>query len=789
MSGEARARRTIADAAVHYHQLGWKPVPVSRKTKKAIGKNWQKRLYEPRQFNGNSQNVAVQFGSVSGGLVDVDLDDTAAIGLAPEFLPPTSAIFGRNSKPCSHQLYYCQDLCKGEKAVIQFARYVDGKKANMIVELRIGSDGKGAATVFPPSMHVTGETVEWVEDGEPARVSGDELKRAVLKLAVAAVLQPNYPGDGSRHDGALALGGVLVRADWSADDIEQVVRVLARNAHDEEIGDRIQAAVGAIAIKANRQPVQGLPSLAKVWGQDAADTLSHWLPMQASDDGRKIVTIRAGSLHEIANDAETGLIAADIPFYVRGGDLVRSIVEDVPASKGRRTRVARLRPVSVDMMRDHLSRVVRFEKYDGRAKKMVAADPPHDVAKTVLARDGDWKFRHLRGVITSPTLRPDGSLLALPGYDPSSALLLVDPPPMSAIPEQPIHEDAAAAIKLLDELLCEFPFVDARSRSVALSGLITPVARGAMQVVPLHIYDAPESGSGKSYLIDVASTIATGEIAPVIAAGRNEEETEKRLAAELMTGQPIISIDNLNGDLSGDFLCQAIERPIIKPRILGRSETKRIENTVTFFGNGNNIRLVGDIVRRVIRGSLDANVERPELRSFRRDPVKAVLENRGSYIAAVLTIVRAYIAAGCPNPCPPLASFSDWSLLVRSPLVWLGYADPVDTMDATRADDPSRGNLRAVVAAWLRVIGPNKPTTAGEIIATASRTADDPERILNSAISAVATSPGKSELEAMKFGRWLSRNKGRVIDSMKIFGERNTHSKQQVWWVGPATTR
>ena len=50
-----------------------------------------------------------------------------------------------------------------------------------------------------------------------------------------------------------------------------------------------------------------------------------------------------------------------------------------------------------------------------------------------------------------------------------------------------------------------------------------------MQVVPLHAFDAPEAGSGKSYLVDLASTIATGEIAPVIAAGRNEEETEKRL--------------------------------------------------------------------------------------------------------------------------------------------------------------------------------------------------------------------------------------------------------------------
>ena len=116
----------------------------------------------------------------------------------------------------------------------------------------------------------------------------------------------------------------------------------------------------------------------------------------------------------------------------------------------------------------------------------------------------------------------------------------------------------------------------------------------------------------------------------------------------------------------------------------------RIENNVTIFANGNNILLIEDVVRRVIRCTLDANVERPELRKFSGDPLRTVLEDRGSYIAAALTIVRAYLAAGCPNQCPPLASFSDWSRLVRSALVWLGYADPVATMEAARADDPSR---------------------------------------------------------------------------------------------------
>src|SRR5215472_15522304 len=82
------AMKTIAEAALEYaNRRKWKPVPVSRKTKKPIGKEWQKRAFDPAQFDGNAQNVAVQLGEVSNGLCDVDLDSMTAVGFAPEFLP------------------------------------------------------------------------------------------------------------------------------------------------------------------------------------------------------------------------------------------------------------------------------------------------------------------------------------------------------------------------------------------------------------------------------------------------------------------------------------------------------------------------------------------------------------------------------------------------------------------------------------------------------------------------------------------------------------------------------
>src|SRR5262249_6349431 len=157
-------------------------------------KGWQNRQFDPAQFDGNAQNVAVQLGAVSGGLADVDLDCTEAIGFAPEFLPSTGAVFGRRSRPCSHQLYV-SDLHQTEKAaVISYAEFTAGRAGQMLIELRIGANGKGTTSVFPPSMHETGETVQWAHDGDPAHVDGADLKRTVVQLAVACLLKRHYPG-------------------------------------------------------------------------------------------------------------------------------------------------------------------------------------------------------------------------------------------------------------------------------------------------------------------------------------------------------------------------------------------------------------------------------------------------------------------------------------------------------------------------------------------------------------------------------------------------------------------
>jgi putative DNA primase/helicase len=294
---------------------------------------------------------------------------------------------------------------------------------------------------------------------------------------------------------------------------------------------------------------------------------------------------------------------------------------------------------------------------------------------------------------------------------------------------------------------------------------------------------APTPGSGKSYLVDLASAIATGQRCPVIAAGRDEAETEKRLGAALLAGYPIISIDNLNGELGGDALCQAVERPVFLMRVLGFSEVKRIESQATIFATGNNIQPTGDVVRRTLLCSLDPQIERPELREFSVDPLSVIFADRGCYIAAILTIVRAYIVAGRPDPRPALASFQEWSLLVRSALVWLGEADPVETIETARGEDSALVHFQALMAEMALVFGVTERLTAGEIKARAEvarlGALEHPE--LHQLLLEVAGTQGA--IDPKRLGRFLSRHSGRIVDGLKLTGDTDNKRKQKVWSI------
>ncbi len=121
------------------------------------------------------------------------------------------------------------------------------------------------------------------------------------------------------------------------------------------------------------------------------------------------------------------------------------------------------------------------------------------------------------------------------------------------------------------------------------------------------------------------------------------------------------------------------------------------------------------MLRRSVVGRLDAGVERPEDREFiTEDPIDTLKRERPRYVAAALTVLRAFIAAGMPEQARPLGGFAEWSHLVRDALIWLGEPDPLDTMERVREQDPKRERSGSTVAHEDELHGAGEPDDADE---------------------------------------------------------------------------
>ncbi len=329
--------------------------------------------------------------------------------------------------------------------------------------------------------------------------------------------------------------------------------------------------------------------------------------------------------------------------------------------------------------------------------------------------------------------------------------------------------------------------------------MLTALVRRSLPTAPLHGYNAPVAGSGKSLLVDLASLLASGNLAPVIAQGRTEEETEKRLDAALIAGDAVISLDNCTLPLRGDKLCMALSTAgSLSLRILGLSKNALVVNNAALFATGNNLEIEGDMTRRVILCSVNPKVERPELRAFKMDPVATLREKRPAYVMMALMILRAYIVAGRPDVgTTPLAGFVDWSRLVRDALVWLGEKDACATMDDIIKVDPKREQLVNLLHAWHVALG-DREVTAAEIIdaATAGAMAQEPETEatreargrLYAALRAIAAPlPGArsaAQIDAVRLGLYLRKNKDAIREGLFIGVGGSTRGKVQSWYAG-----
>lgn len=440
----------------------------------------------------------------------------------------------------------------------------------------------------------------------------------------------------------------------------------------------------------------------------------------------------------------------------------------------------------------HLGRVTQFFK----VKKVLGlfmeedCDPPGDLLKQIISQGELRKLKLLDGVITGPTIRLDGSLLTMPGYDEETRLLF--DPMGETVPNVPMHptlEEARAALDTLMQPFQTFPFVDAGARGAMLAAFLTAVVRPILPTSPAFAFDAPIQGSGKTLLAACVGALTEGRAPDVWphTHGHDDEETRKRLFTALRTGCRALVWDNVTGTFDSASMAAFITADTMVDRILGKSESIRIPNRALLILTGNNLQFAGDLPRRVIKCRIDPQTERPFAREFEVDPLAHVIEHRLDMLVAACTLIRARYSSEMKPAEGRLASFEAWDELVRQTVVWADtmlcpfeFGDPMDLVSEAQAADPDADALAALLEALNERFG-DAEFSAKHVL----NAVDDQ---LNGEIkTALADLAGdKAAQNARSLGRVLQFREGRIVHGLHLASRQDKNSGSRMYRVRSA---
>src|SRR5919112_1537834 len=208
----------------YYVNEGIKLVRLSRKTKKPVDEEWQRRtlpLEDLEEWVRSGGDVGWQCGEVSDWICTGDLDWPEARKLAPHILPET--LLGAKGQEAPSQYFY-------RSPGLGYKKFT-GLDGSEIIALKASNNGAGHQVVVAPSVHREKGPYLFVGGYNPAalaEVGKDELRKLLGSLAAAALIARELPpsreeGGGGRHDLALALAAYMLRNGEAAGDVEKML--------------------------------------------------------------------------------------------------------------------------------------------------------------------------------------------------------------------------------------------------------------------------------------------------------------------------------------------------------------------------------------------------------------------------------------------------------------------------------------------------------------------------------------------------------------------------------------
>ncbi|WP_210435411.1 hypothetical protein [Saccharopolyspora sp. ASAGF58] len=381
-------------------------------------------------------------------------------------------------------------------------------------------------------------------------------------------------------------------------------------------------------------------------------------------------------------------------------------------------------PLLASLLAEHASIVQSGEDKKGNHVE-VEVSPKREVLGSVLARRSWPDLPVLRRIISTPVLRPDGTLLQQPGYDPATGFLLAGRAHLDPVPERPTAAQVEQAREfLLDRFLHDFPWRTPADRANYLGLLVTPIIRPFTRALsPFGVIDATMPGSGKTILSGCVGLLVGQR---VLTWTDSEEELRKSITSVLADQVGVTVFDNLEEGavINSAVLARLVTERTWTDRKLGTNTTPTFPNDRLWLATGNNLRVGGDMASRTVWVRLDPDCPRPEARSGFTIPNldSWILDpaNQATVLRHVLTLILDWTAAGAPTSTsvPQMRQFTRWAQHIGGFLEHHGIGGFLSNAEESRELDDDAAEWRAFLLRWHALHG-TKPMTASELRATA----------------------------------------------------------------------
>lgn len=411
--------------------------------------------------------------------------------------------------------------------------------------------------------------------------------------------------------------------------------------------------------------------------------------------------------------------------------------------------------------------------------------PSKAVLDAVLAKK-DWPgLAPLHKVISTPVLRPDGTLLQTPGYDAATGYYLAGRIEYGEIPTEPTAAEVAEAREfLLKRFLRDFPWVSPADRANYVAILATPILRPMTRALsPFGVVDATMPGSGKTILTSCVGLLVGQR---VLTWTDSEEELRKSITTVLGDPAGVIVFDNLVEGcvIDSAVLARLVTEHMWADRKLGTNSAAAYANDRLWLATGNNLRTGGDMASRSVWVRLDPDCPHPEERTgfsipnldtWILDPA-----NQATVLRHLLILILDWTRAGAPRAydIPAMRQFTTWAQALGGFLKHHEIHGFLANLNDARELDDDHAEWRAFLLQWDRVNGP-RHVGAAEL-----RRSAEPEVGMSDRWDGTfpTTNSGKS-LSVKTLGRRLTGQVGRWRGDIVLRSEIDPVTNCRAYWI------